>query len=253
MLLSVLVLGAGLAQTVSAKSLAIDTTARVAEIDAGKLKGEPTELAWAPDGATLFLQTSERDNRGMITNPRYFVMSVSDGKPQPVKEKPEWESEYWAWKSGRFAPGSKTSGIDIHEDVKQASATSSPMGGTLAKGGSASSTAGSSIEDMTTASSQMQKVHVFTLVLKGETVGEFVNQQFLPGYTFGWSPEPLGLIAYVNASGHLALMDEQAQKQQIDWTKNVLLPAWSADAAKIAFLERTSKNKYDLYVASVRR
>ena len=127
------------------------------------------------------------------------------------------------------------------------------MGGTLAKGGSASSTAGSSIEDMTTASSQMQKVHVFTLVLKGETVGEFVNQQFLPGYTFGWSPEPLGLIAYVNASGHLALMDEQAQKQQIDWTKNVLLPAWSADAAKIAFLERTSKNKYDLYVASVRR
>ena len=253
MLLSVLVLGAGLAQTVSAKSLAIDTTPRVAEIDAGKLKGEPTELALAPDGATLFLQTSERDSRGMITNPRYFVMSVSDGKPQPVKEKPEWESEYWAWKSGRFAPGSKTSGIDIHEDVKQASATSSPMGGTLAKGGSASSTAGSSIEDMTTASSQMQKVHVFTLVLKGETVGEFVNQQFLPGYTFGWSPEPLGLIAYVNASGHLALMDEQAQKQQIDWTKNVLLPAWSADAAKIAFLERTSKNKYDLYVASVRR
>ena len=45
----------------------------------------------------------------------------------------------------------------------------------------------------------------------------------------------------------------EAQKQQIDWTKNVLLPAWSADAAKIAFLERTSKNKYDLYVASVRR
>jgi hypothetical protein len=253
MLFSMLVFGAGLVQAASAKSLVIDTTARVAEIDAGKLKGEPTELAWAPDGATLFLQTAERDSRGMITNPRYFVMSASDGKPQPVKEKPEWESEYWTWKSGRFAPGSKTSGIDIHEDVKQASATSSPMGGTLAKGGSASPTAGSSIEEMTTAASQMQKVHVFTLVLRGETVGEFVNQQFLPGYTFGWSPEPLGLIAYVNASGHLAVMDERAQKQQIDWTKNVLLPAWSADATKIAFLERTAKNKYDLYIASVRR
>ena len=253
MLLSVLVLGAGLVQAVSVKSLAIDKVGPVAEIDAGKLKGEPTELAWAPDGTTLFLQTSERDSRGMITNPRYFVMAVSDGKPQSVKAKPEWESEYWAWKSGKFAPGSKTFGIDIHEDMKQASGTSTPMGGTLAKGGSASPTAGSSIEDMTTAASQMQRVHVFSLVLKGETVGEFVNQQFLPGYTFGWSPQSLGLIAYVNTSGRLALMDEQTQKQQIDWTKNVLLPAWSADATKIAFLERTAKNKYVLYVASVRR
>lgn len=252
MVLSML-LGAGLLQAVSAKSLIVDRPAPVAEIDAGKLKGEPTELAWAPDSATLFLQTSERDSSGMITNPRYFVMSVGNGKPQAVKTKPDWESEYWTWKSGRFAPGSKTFGIDIKEDMKQVSATSSPMGGTLAKGGSASPTAGTSIEDMTTNASQMQRVHVFTLVLKGETVGEFVNQQFLPGYTFGWSPQPLGLIAYVNTSGHLALMDEQGQKQQIDWTKNVLLPAWSADATKIAFLQRTAKNKYDLYIASVRR
>jgi hypothetical protein len=251
-MLPMVLLGAGLFQAVSAKLLVVDKTVPVAEIDAGKLKGEPTELAWAPDGATLFLQTSERDSRGMIINPRYFVMSVSDGKPQPVKAKPEWESEYWTWKSGRFAPGSKTSGIDIHEDMKQVSATSSPMGGTLAKGGSAGANAGSSIEDMTTASSQMQRVHVFTLVLKGETVGEFVNQQFLPGYTFGWSPQPLGLIAYVNTLGHLALMDEQGQKQQAEWTKNVLLPAWSPDATKIAFLERTAKNKYDLYIATVR-
>ena len=34
-----------------------------------------------------------------------------------------------------------------------------------------------------------QSQHVITLKLKGEIVGEYVDTQFLPGYTFGWSPQ----------------------------------------------------------------
>jgi hypothetical protein len=253
MLLSLLVFAAGLGQAASAKSIVVDAPVRIAEIDTGKLKGEPTELAWSPDTAKLFLQTSERDARGMAVKPRNFVMSAAAGKPEPVPAKPDWESEYWAWKSGQYAPDSKTWGIDIKEDERSQSATAAPMGGSLAKGGSSASLSGTSVEDATMQASQTQRTHVITLKLKGETVGEFVNQAFLPGYTFSWSPQPLGMIAYVNSSGRLALMDQQSQKQEIDSTKNVLLPAWSADGSKIAFLEHSGKNRYELFVAAVHK
>ena len=48
-----------------AKALQLAAPASVGQIDTGKLKGEPTELAWSPDGTSLFLQTSERDSLGM--------------------------------------------------------------------------------------------------------------------------------------------------------------------------------------------
>jgi hypothetical protein len=251
MVLSLILFVAGLAQGVTAKSITVAAPVRVAEIDAGKLKGEPTELAWSPDLKQLFLQTSQRDSRGMMTNPRFFVMAAAEGRPESAAAKPDWEADYWSWKSGHFAPGSKTWGIDVKEEQRMQSATASPMGGTLAKGGTADPSAGSSMEDATRAANQMQRVHVFTLDLKGETVGEFVNQQFIPGYTFSWSPQPLGLIAFVNAAGRLTLMDQQGQKQQIESTRNVVLPAWSADGTRLAFLQRTGKNKFDLYVANV--
>jgi Tol biopolymer transport system component len=48
-------------------------------------------------------------------------------------------------------------------------------------------------------------------------------------------------------------MDMQRNKQQVAGTKNVLLPAWTSDGSKIAYLERTGRNKYDLYVAAVKQ
>lgn len=251
MLLALILAVTTATQAASVKAVSVGTPARVAEIDTGKLKGEPTELAWSPDLARLFLQTSQRDGRGMATSPRYFVMAPGDGTPEAIEAKPSWEADYWSWKSGHFAPGSKSWGIDVKDEMRTQAATAAPMGGTLAKGGTADPGGGSTMEEATTAANQRQRVHVISLTLKGETVGEFVNQQFIPGYTFTWSPEPLGLIAYVNASGRLTLMDQQGQKQQIESTKNVLLPAWSGDGTKIAFLQRTGKNKYDLYIATV--
>jgi Tol biopolymer transport system component len=44
---------------------------------------------------------------------------------------------------------------------------------------------------------------------------------------------------------------EGGKKQQIDSTKDVILPAWSTDGSKIAFLQRAGKTKFDLYVVTV--
>jgi WD40-like Beta Propeller Repeat len=236
-----------LAVQVSAPSL-------ISTIDAGKLKGEPTQLAWSPDGTKLFLQTSERDSVGMTKNPRFFVMSGNDGKPEPVNAPPAWATEYWTWKSAQNAPGSKTFRVDNPKEEHRAGvATSSPMGGAMAKGSPSGDPGGGGTtpEEVGSRAEQTQKLHVFSLTLNGENIGEFINQQLLVGYTFGWSPQSLSMVAYRNQSGKLALMDQQGHKQQVDSTKNVILPAWSSDGSKIAFLQRVGKNKYELYVVTV--
>jgi Tol biopolymer transport system component len=228
----------------------LSAPALVSTIDTGKLKGEPTQLGWSADGTQLYLQTSERDGQGMVRNPRFFVMSASGGKLESVNEAPAWATEYWAWKSNKFAPGSTTFGIEVKQEDRKATAVNSPMGGDLARGGVDGGTGGTTAGDVASRAQNTQTQRVFSLSLKGETVGEFVNQQFLPGYTFGWSPRD-HLVAYGNASGRLAVMDEKGNKQQVEGTKNVILPAWSPDGTKIAFLEKAGKNKYELYVVTV--
>jgi hypothetical protein len=241
-------------QSTGASALQVSPPAKITEIDAGKLKGEPTQLAWSPDGAKLFLQTNERDTRGMVTKPRYYVMSAGDGKPESVSAPPDWVGDYWIWKSGKAAPGASTFAIDIKDEQRATTATASPMGGALARGDPSGDPAGgSSLEDATSRAQQTQKQHVITLTLRGQTVGEFVNQQFLPGYTFGWSPQALGLIAYGSSSGRLTLMDAQGRRQEVEATKNVILPAWSVDGGKIAFFQKTAKNKYDLCTVDVKQ
>jgi hypothetical protein len=248
----VLVVALFITQSTGASAVQVSAPKKIANIDAGKLKGEPTQLAWSPDGTKFFLQTSERDARGMVIKPRFYVLS-EEGKPESVSAAPDWAGEYWAWKSGKAAPGAGAFAIDIKDEQKVETMTASPMGGTLARGGGTDAQAGTTVDDATNMAQQMQKQHVITLTLKGETVGQFVNQQFLPGYTFGWAPQSLGMIAYANPAGRLSLMDTDGKRQEVASTKNVLLPAWSDDGGRIAFLERTGKNKYELFAVDVKK
>jgi WD40 repeat protein len=244
-MLTTLLAAAGLAVQISTPTL-------ITTIDAGKLKGEPTRLSWSPDGTELYLQTSERDAQGMTINHRHYTLAMADGKTKSVDAAPAWGTEYWTWKSSQQAPGSSTFVIDPPKQGQQKlSATSAPMGGDLAKGGGDTGTGGTAAGDVASARAQTQTLTVVSLSVKGESIGEFVGQQFLPGYTFGWSPKAIGMIVYANRSGRLAVMNEQGEKQQVEGTKNVILPAWSLDGSKIVFMQKSGKNKYELYVANV--
>jgi len=236
-----------------ALSLQIAAPSKLATIE---VKGEAIRLAWSADGAQLAIQTGERDKAGMLNNnPRFYVVSAADGKVKTAQEWPDWADKYWAWKSNNYTPWSSTTTIDLKQEQKTMSATSSPMGGGLAKGGTSGDPNGGSTtaEDVARRAYESQKVNTVTLTLMGETVGYYEGMQFIPGYTFGWAPKDLAAIAYVNSSGRLAVMDKDKNRQQIESTKNVILPAWSVDGARIAFLQKAGKNKYELLVANVTR
>ena len=221
-------------QATGARSLVASKPATLEALDAGKLKGDPTQLAWSPDNSQLFLQTSERDSVGMIKNPRFYIIDAATGKMASVAAAPEWAASYWAWKSNKSAPGSSAFAIDIKQEIKTSTATSAPMGGSLARGGGNFNPngGGTTIEDVTMRAQQLHKQQVITLTLKNEIVGEFVNQPFLPGYTFGWAPQGFGMIAYCNESGHVIVMDEHGEKQELAGAKDAVLPAWSADGSQ---------------------
>jgi hypothetical protein len=236
-------------------AIQIGAPAKVATLDTDKLKGEPTQLSWSADGTQFALQTSERDKTGMTRNPRVYVLAAGDGKATPVDAVPEWAEKYWTWKSNQFAPWPGETKIDVMQDRKTVTSTSAPMGGSLAKGGTSGDPngGGTTADEVASNKAQSQTLNVVTLKLMGETVGYFEGVQFLAGYTFGWAPKDVAAIAYVNGSGRLAVMEKDGQKQQVEGTKGVLLPAWSVDGTKIAFLQKAGKNKYDLYVATVTR
>lgn len=230
-------------------SITIAKPQQVAEIDVGKLKGEPARLAWSPDASQFYLQTAEMKRDGTRTE-RHFVVSAANGAIQQIDAMPPWAAEYWQWKSHKTAPGLPAFEIQLLDEQKTVRATAAPMGGELARGGTSQSE-GTPVGDATAAAAQSQLVRVITLRLKGETIGEFVNGPLVPGLTFGWAPASVGVIAFTGKDGKVVLMDQTGAKKEVAGTGDAVLPAWSDDGTKLAFLRKEGRRKYTLQVAGV--
>jgi WD40-like Beta Propeller Repeat len=231
-----------------AKALTFAEPAKTAALDS--IKGQPTHIAWSPDGSQVFVQTGDRTRIGTYQNPHYYMVSVRDGKVAPIDAAPAWVAEYSAWKANKWAPGNRSIAIDIDDQRRTQRATSAPVGGDLAKGGGGTGQ-GSTADDAVNAALDSQVQHVITLRLNGEVVGEYVDQQFVPGYTFSWAPESFGTMIAYTTQGRLSVMDRQGGKKEVENVKNALLPAWSSDGSRIAFLRKDGK-KYALYVTTIR-
>lgn len=242
--------------SVDASKLTISKPAVIVEVDTNTLKGELFRIAWAPDGQQMYLQTAERDRSGRVTAVHHYLLSLNGQAPARADQEPPWAAQYWSWKSAQAAPGVPAMKIDVEDQQKRVAATATPMGGELARGGlegsgamdpvGAGSTAGAM-----SAAMQSQVAHYYTLRLKGEVIGEFVNAPAVPGLTFGWGPTDTGLIAYANQDGRLVIMDDQGRKQQVPDSRSVLLPGWSPDGRRLAYFERTGKRKARLEIVEV--
>jgi hypothetical protein len=238
--------------SIDVSALSVGAPKPVAELDLGKLKGEPRQLAWSADAAQFYLQTMERKGKQEI--PHHYVVATTNGSVTPADAEPAWATEYWSFKSDRYAPGLPSLVIDVKQSVENmkygtgsAGAADPSSGGLVGEnqfGGSANNVA---------KASQSQHLDVTSLVLLDETIGKWANQKPTPGTTFSWGPSGSGAIAFADEDGRLVLLDSQKRKQRIAGTKETCLPAWSEDGSRLAWLAKSGRNKYTLSWAVVTR
>ncbi len=236
--------------TVFAQAAAIDVSrvtvsppTVVTELDLGKLKGELRQLAWSPDKTQMYVQTTEPQSGGK-EKPYHYVVTVAGGALVTVAERPEWAAEYWTFKSDRSAPGIAALMIDVVQG-KDTIKGLPPEGSVRGTGVGA--------EDLANSNSTNATSNVISLMLLGENVGRFVQTKPIPGLTFSWGPESSGAIAYVDADGKLMLLDQKKHKQTIAGVKDALLPAWTTDGARLAYVKKTGRRKYALVWSDVAR
>jgi len=238
-----------------ALQVAMTPPRQVAELDTGRLKGDVSRLAWSPDATEFYVQTVDRDRTGVVTGVRHYLVSATDQKIRSVDQEPAWAAKYWAWKSAQTAPGLAAFRIDVKQHEDTVRSTASPTGGALAKGGVADPSQGSTAEDVANAAYNTQHLLISDLKVKNETIGTWVNEPVIPGATFTWSPEPLHLLAFTRhdkkEGGPIVILDASGQKQELAGPKNAILPAWSDDAKRLAWLERKDKKKFALMVADI--
>ena len=226
----------------------------IVEIDTARLKGEPGMLAWSPDGQALYLQMIERDRKGAIASTKHYLIAIAEKTTKDADGQPAWAGKYWAWKSAPASPAAAAFTIVPAErqEVKRAVA---PVGD-LAKGGGSGGDGrgmtGSSVGEAISAAAAAQTLHIWSLAINGETIGEWVNEAVTPGSTFSWAPAPAHLIVFARRDGGpLTLLDDKGRKQPLTGAKSAAFPAWSEDGMRIAWLEKKERRKYDLMIAGV--
>lgn len=223
----------------------------VVEIDAAKLKGELSRLAWSDDGSEFYIQTVERDRSGNPKAAHHFIVSTGSRNVKGVDQEPPWAVKYWQWKSAQSSPASPAFKISVEERTETKRAASAPTGGELARGGTPDPAAGTTLGDVAHATDTSQTLHIFALKINKETIGEWVNAAVTPGTNFTWAPAPLQLLAFARRDGGpIVVLDPSGTKRELTATKAAMLPAWSADGKRIAWIERSGK-KFQLLTADI--
>jgi hypothetical protein len=247
LLLLVLALSISPAQTppsgpVDVSTLKVGAPAAVTELDLGKLKGDLRQVGWSPDGTELYVQTADGDQASPRL--RHFIVAVAGGAIRMVDVPPDWATTFWAFKSDRSAPGIGT--LMIGFEQKSEKTKIGTGSGRPGSGGPGSS--GADAER----SNDGQQQNIERLVLLGETISEFINERPIPGLMFSWGPNFSGAIAYTEReSGHLVLLDSNKRKQTVSGVKDALLPAWSIDGTRLAWVQKSGRKKYTLVWAPV--
>jgi WD40 repeat protein len=230
----------------------LSTPKVVAEVDAGKLKGDFSRLAWSADGSEFYIQTVEKDRNGAPKAVHHYVVSAASKSVKSADHEPPWAAAYWEWKSGRSSPAAASFKIDVNERTETRRSVAAPTGGALAKGGTVDPTGGTPFTDVAAAADTSQTIKIYSLVIKGETIGEWANEAVVPGANYSWAPAPLQLIAFAKRDGGpLVVVDESGRKQELAGPREAFFPAWSGDGRKIAWLERTDRKKYQLKIADI--
>jgi hypothetical protein len=242
------------AQPVKAARVAVSKPISIVELSRDDIRGVPVRLSWSPDGRLMYLRTVERD---VWANEKdhHYLLGVADGRILAAEGEPDWAAKYWAWKSDFRCPGLPAFAIETESRTERKSATGGGAGGSLAQNSGDPYGPGSELGPQGAAiiagALQSQAVTTTTMKLKGRVLSEFVNARPIFGLMYGWAPEGLEAIAYVGDKRALEVMDRNGGRIQVKATKGVLLPAWSDNGRRLAWLAQQGRGKFVLMVADV--
>jgi hypothetical protein len=229
-------------------SLRFSKPSGLARLDMQKLGGEPSRLAWSFDGEELYLQTLAGGFGKPNATSQHYIIDAGTGAVREVRIEPEWAAQYWLAKSGQNSPDDPPLRIDLQTERRQERTTSLPGGGGLARGAPTPQIT----ENDELSILARQTVPLITLLFHGEVVGQFVNSVLVPGLTYGWGPMGAKIIAFAaQKTGRLVVIDDQGQKKEIAGSKDALLPAWSPDGDRIAWLEKDGRRRFKLQISKV--
>lgn len=236
-----------MAMPVDVSKLIVAAPVTVGELDLGKLKGELRQLGWSGDDTQFYVQTADGDPQSPKL--RHYTVPLAGGVPKSVDAQPDWAIAYWTFKSDRTAPGVPALVIDVEQKLETVKIGTGSAGAVDSNRSDPSVMTPGNIDR----ESQRQKQSVIRFNLLGQTVSEFVNERAIPGLMFGWAPRGTGVVAYTNRDGQLKLLDQEAHKRTVQGAKDALLPAWSNDGTRLAWVQKSGRKKCALMVAAVSR
>jgi len=222
-------------QTVDVSALTASEPSLVCELDLKTLGGELRRLSWSADGRYLHVQTLDRRTL------HDYIVSLPEGAINTAFGEPEWAAGYWSMKSALTAPGAADLKIEVLEDHQRTRPT--PFAGGFANGG-AQAVDASNPRDTFAIDAR--------LLLLGQEIGYTLNESAMAGGTYGWGPFGSGAIAYVDASGRITLFDRQRHRKVVATAKGAALPAWSADGARVAYVQKAGRDRYRLMLIELK-
>lgn len=215
-------------ESIDARKAKCSRPVRLASISQQMLHGRPARLAWSPEGRQIYVWGYTQ----VSTAEGHVLAAVADGSVSQAASAPAWAQHYWLWKAARSAPWLPTLALTSSTTFRTAYNTIDPGNPSRAFAPATGQTATN------------------VLTLHSEVVAEASGSLVMPGLTFGWSPFAMGAIAFATPSGRLVIMDCEARKLNVEGTRNVLLPAWSEDGSRIAYLAPQG-NDYVLYLVDL--
>lgn len=225
--------GAGVAP-IDISATTVSRPALVCELDMNVLKGDVRRVSWSPDSAYIHVQTSENGERL-----HDYIVAVLDREVSLAFGEPEWAAMYWSRKSDLAAPGIPSMRIEVTQNNLRTKPTPFGPGGLN----------GAQTPDPRTPVDRYE--FEVTVRLLGEELGQWINDAPMAGDTFGWGPTGSGAILSADSKGRLTLMDQRKRKLSIPDVKGALMPAWSSDGTRIAYLLKSGRKKLSLMSATI--